>query len=109
MPYTPFMQTLLLTPTFLRLANAAGLDEEELQEIVTAIATEPLSGDLVAGTGGARNCGTRAMVKEKVVATEQFTISLVRTFRFSCLPYTARTRNRHCPRPRRMNTPSCCL
>lgn len=54
MPYMLLMQTVLLTPTFLRQASAAGVDEEELQEIVTAIATEPLSGDLMVGTGGAR-------------------------------------------------------
>lgn len=60
-----FMQTVLLTPTFLRQANAVGLDEEELQEIVTAIATEPLSGDLVAGTGGARKLRHAAHGKGK--------------------------------------------
>jgi ADP-dependent phosphofructokinase/glucokinase len=32
-----FTQTVLLTPTFLRQVNAVGLDEDELQEIVTVI------------------------------------------------------------------------
>ncbi len=48
------MHGVLLTPVFLKQALAAGVDEEELQQIVEAIAREPLSGDLMAGTGGAR-------------------------------------------------------
>ncbi|MGB9142247.1 MAG: type II toxin-antitoxin system RelE/ParE family toxin [Aestuariivirga sp.] len=60
-----FMQTVLLTPTFLRQVNAVGLDEDELQEIVTVIATEPLSGDLVAGAGGARKLRHAAHGKGK--------------------------------------------
>ncbi|MGB8316338.1 MAG: type II toxin-antitoxin system RelE/ParE family toxin [Aestuariivirga sp.] len=59
------MQTVLLTPTFLRQVNAVGLDEDELQEIVTVIATEPLSGDLVAGAGGARKLRHAAHGKGK--------------------------------------------
>lgn len=65
MPYILFMQTVLLTPTFLRQVNAVGLDEDELQEIVTVIATEPLSGDLVAGAGGARKLRHAAHGKGK--------------------------------------------
>ncbi len=48
------MQTVLLTPTFLRHANAAGLTEDELQEIAVVIAGDPLRGNLISGTGGAR-------------------------------------------------------
>ncbi len=49
-----WMQTVLLTPVFLRQATAAGVNEDDLQDIVTAIAQDPLSGDIVAGTGGAQ-------------------------------------------------------
>ena len=48
------MQTVLLTPTFLRHADAAGPTEDELQDIATVIAGDPLGGDLIAGTAGAR-------------------------------------------------------
>jgi hypothetical protein len=54
MPYIPGMQTVLLTPVFLRQVTAAGLDEDDLQDIVTTIAQDPLCGDLIVGTGGAR-------------------------------------------------------
>ena len=48
------MQTILFTPIFLRQAIAAGVGEDDLQDIVATIARDPLSGDLMAGTGGAR-------------------------------------------------------
>jgi hypothetical protein len=48
------MQGALLTPTFERQAKRAGLDEEQLMEIVAAIAGDPLGGTLIIGTGGAR-------------------------------------------------------
>lgn len=48
------MHGVVLTPTFERQAKAAGIDEDELLEIVSAIAADPLGGDLMAGTGGAR-------------------------------------------------------
>jgi hypothetical protein len=53
-PYKQDMHTVLYTSVFLRQAEAAGLSEEELQAIAVAIAAEPLSGDLMPGTGGAR-------------------------------------------------------
>ncbi len=54
LPYIVQMQTVLLTQTFLRHADAAGLTEDELQDIATVIAGDPLCGDQIAGTGGAR-------------------------------------------------------
>ncbi|AMJ59166.1 type II toxin-antitoxin system RelE/ParE family toxin [Bosea sp. PAMC 26642] len=48
------MQTVLLTSVFERQAKAAGLGEEEIQDVAVAIASDPLGGDLMAGTGGAR-------------------------------------------------------
>lgn len=48
------MQTVLTTPTFDRQARAAGLSDDELAAIASAIGAAPLSGDLMQGTGGAR-------------------------------------------------------
>jgi hypothetical protein len=48
------MQTVIQTPTFLADAKAAGLDDSELAEIAATIAADPLIGDIIPGTGGAR-------------------------------------------------------
>lgn len=48
------MQTVLLTPTFERQAKAAGLSEDDIAAIASSLAADPLAGDLIAGTGGAR-------------------------------------------------------
>lgn len=48
------MQSVLLTSVFQRQAHAVGIDEDALQDIVAAVARDPLAGDLMAGTGGAR-------------------------------------------------------
>ncbi|EIM26690.1 hypothetical protein MicloDRAFT_00032400 [Microvirga lotononidis] len=42
------------TPTFLADAKAAALDDAELTEITATIAANPLIGDIIPGTGGAR-------------------------------------------------------
>ncbi len=43
-----------LTPTFERQAKAAGLSEDDIAAIASALASDPLAGDVIAGTGGAR-------------------------------------------------------
>lgn len=48
------MQTVLLTPTFERQASAAGLGDDDIAAIVSALAADPLAGDLIPGTAGAR-------------------------------------------------------
>jgi hypothetical protein len=48
------MQTVLLTPTFELQAKAAGLSEDDIAAIASSLAADPLAGDLIAGTGGAR-------------------------------------------------------
>lgn len=48
------MQTVLFTPTFERQAERAGLSDEEKQDIAAVLAAEPLAGDLIKGSGGAR-------------------------------------------------------
>jgi hypothetical protein len=54
MPYIYAMQTVLATPTFLAQAKRCGLSEDDLHEIAVVITGDPLAGDLMIGTGGAR-------------------------------------------------------
>lgn len=48
------MQTVVQTPQFLRDAADAGLSDDEIATITATIASNPLAGDLMPGTGGAR-------------------------------------------------------
>ena len=48
------VHTVIWTPTFLRQARRLRLTQEEMDAIVNALSDEPLSGDIMAGTGGAR-------------------------------------------------------
>lgn len=54
MPYKNHMQSVLLTSVFERQAKAAGLGDDEVQGIAATIASDPLGGELMVGTGGAR-------------------------------------------------------
>jgi hypothetical protein len=48
------VHTVVETPPYLQQAKAAGMSEDVRAGIVTALATDPLQGDLLAGTGGFR-------------------------------------------------------
>jgi mRNA-degrading endonuclease RelE of RelBE toxin-antitoxin system len=48
------MHTVIETPTFLSDCRRAGLSENARLDIVDAIADDPLAGDVITGTGGAR-------------------------------------------------------
>lgn len=48
------MQSVVLTSVFERQAKAAGLTDDAMQDVVVAVAGDPLGGDLMVGTGGAR-------------------------------------------------------
>ncbi|RVU15648.1 type II toxin-antitoxin system RelE/ParE family toxin [Methylobacterium oryzihabitans] len=48
------MQTVVQTPTFLADAKAAGVEDDEVAFMTAVIAADPLAGDLIPGTGGAR-------------------------------------------------------
>jgi hypothetical protein len=48
------MHTAIQTPTFLADCRNAGLSDDEVTSLVVAFASDPLSGDLIPGTGGAR-------------------------------------------------------
>jgi hypothetical protein len=49
-----FMQTVIRTPTFLSDAKAAGLSDDEQNDIVSEISKNPTAGVLMEGTGGCR-------------------------------------------------------
>ena len=48
------MRGIVFTPTFQRQAEREGLSEDDLFDIARSIASDPLGGDLMSGTGGAR-------------------------------------------------------
>jgi hypothetical protein len=48
------MHSVILTPTFERQAERLDLIEDDLMAIVSAIADDPLVGDLIVGSGGVR-------------------------------------------------------
>ena len=48
------MQTVIETPDFIADAKKAGVSAGEREEIVEYIARNPIAGDLIAGSGGAR-------------------------------------------------------
>jgi hypothetical protein len=48
------MQTVIRTPTFLSDAKAAGLSDDEQNDIVAEISKNPTAGALMEGTGGCR-------------------------------------------------------
>lgn len=48
------MQTIVETPEFIRCVKALKLSSEERQELIAFLAENPMAGDEIAGTGGAR-------------------------------------------------------
>ncbi len=48
------MHSVIWTETFLAHAKRCGLSEDEMTAIVNALAEDPLAGDIITGTGGAR-------------------------------------------------------
>jgi hypothetical protein len=48
------MQTVVQTPTFLADCRNAGLSDDDVSAILEAVSSDPLAGDLIPGTGGAR-------------------------------------------------------
>jgi hypothetical protein len=48
------MQTVIQSPTFLADCRDAGLSEDEISGIIVGISKDPLLGDLIPRTGGAR-------------------------------------------------------
>jgi len=54
LPYMTSVHAVLETPIFLRDVAQSGMSEEEHDRIVRRIAEEPMRGDLIPGTGGAR-------------------------------------------------------
>jgi hypothetical protein len=48
------MHVVIETPSFLSDCNHAGLSDDERAGIVVTISSDPMSGDIIPGTGGAR-------------------------------------------------------
>lgn len=48
------MQTVIETPSYLADCRRAALSDEAMSDIVATIAADPVAGDLIPGTGGAR-------------------------------------------------------
>lgn len=48
------MHCVIETPSFENSAKASGISDQERHEITTFVAENPLAGDLIKGTGGAR-------------------------------------------------------
>lgn len=48
------MHVVIETPTYQKSAERAGLTDNERTAIVTLVAADPMAGDLIEGTGGAR-------------------------------------------------------
>jgi hypothetical protein len=48
------MHAVIETPTYLADCRQAGVSDDEMSDIVAAIAIDPSAGDLIPGTGGAR-------------------------------------------------------
>jgi len=59
------VQTAIETPAFLASAKETGIDDEERAQIVAAIASHPLAGDIIPGSGGARKVRFAARGKGK--------------------------------------------
>ena len=59
------MQTVIETADFIKDAKAAGLSEEDRKAIVDFMAENPMAGDEMAGTGGARKVRFAAKGKGK--------------------------------------------
>lgn len=64
MGYTGSVQTVVETPVFIRRAEKL-LDQEEHDELITYLATNPLAGDEIVGTGGVRKVRFAAKGKGK--------------------------------------------
>lgn len=54
MPYICSMQTVISTPEFLSQAKRLKLSQGEIDSIVETLANNPLAGDVISQTGGAR-------------------------------------------------------
>ncbi|MEX0752303.1 MAG: type II toxin-antitoxin system RelE/ParE family toxin [Xanthobacteraceae bacterium] len=59
------MHAVIETPSFLQDARVAGLSEQDRQVIIQTISENPLAGDLMPGTGGARKLRFAAPGKGK--------------------------------------------
>jgi hypothetical protein len=89
------MHTVAQTKPFVAAAREAGLTEEEIDDVVSYLAENPLAGDEIAGTGGCRKVRIAGRGKGKSGGYRTITSIQVRQCRSSCLPCFLKERNRH--------------
>ena len=63
------MQGIVETDEYLSAADGAGLSEEERDAIALALALDPMKGELMVGTGGARKFRWAGRGKARAAAT----------------------------------------
>ena len=88
------MQAVVETPDYLSDARALGLTEAERDSIVSWIASNPATGDIITGTGGARIVRFAGRGKGKSGGYRVITFYVEQTFRCFCLTCLRRTRRR---------------
>ena len=59
MTYAMLMHTVLETPAYIAAARDAGMSAEEMEAVVSLIATDPQAGAVMPGCGGARKLRVR--------------------------------------------------
>jgi hypothetical protein len=77
------MLTVAETDTFIRYAASVWTDEER-SEFVTWIANNPLSGDVIPGTGGLRKVRYTRRALENAAARESSISMCLKMARFGC-------------------------
>lgn len=80
------MHGVIETGAYLSDAADAGLSEAECETVTTALSENPMCGDLMPGTGGARKCALRLPVEASGPANARSTTTVARTFPCSCSP-----------------------
>jgi hypothetical protein len=59
------VHAVIQTPTFLADGKAAGLDDDDLEDIAALIGRDPKEGEVIVGTGGARKVRVRGKGRGK--------------------------------------------
>jgi hypothetical protein len=78
------MHTVNWLSVFERQAKAAGLGFDDIFDIAATIAMNPLAGDLIVGSGGARKLRRAGRARERAAATALSTTSRAKMCRYFC-------------------------
>ena len=66
------LQVVVETTEYLKQAESC-MDKKSRDDFISHIAQNPMQGDLIPGTGGARFAGKQIVIRAKVVAPELYT------------------------------------